>query len=60
MKLVYTGPHQAVQIAATGQTAAHGTPVDVRAEVAERLLEQAHWSKATGKSKNTSTDSDEE
>lgn len=45
MKVVYKGRHPAVVIAATGQRAERGKPVDVRDDVAASLLEQG-WQPA--------------
>lgn len=42
--IVYTGPLAAVVIAATGQIAHRGVPLDVVDDVADALLEQADWS----------------
>lgn len=47
MKIVYTGPHSdGVTIAATGQQATPGVPIDVADDVADRLLEQDVWAEA--------------
>lgn len=49
MRIKYVGPHQTVTIAATGQTAERGKPLDVDAQTANRLLDQAYWKRATRK-----------
>lgn len=46
MKLEYTGPHAAVEVAATGAVVKRGEVVDVPDDVAERLLEQGSFKKA--------------
>lgn len=46
MNIVYTGAHADVEIAATGQIAPRGVPIEVSAELAESLLEQGTWSEA--------------
>ncbi len=43
---VYVGPHDEVEIAATGQVVARGTAVEVDAELAALLDEQpTNWAK---------------
>lgn len=49
MKIRYVGPHAEVHIAATGQTAHRGIPLDVAAKVARALLEQVSWERVTEK-----------
>lgn len=41
--LIYTGPSTAVEIAATGQVAVYGQPIEVEDDLAESLLEQDIW-----------------
>ena len=43
MKIVYEGPLEAVEIAATGQIAERGEPLDVEPGLAAQLVEQADW-----------------
>lgn len=38
--IVYGGPIDAVEIAATGQVAERGVPVEVRDDIADNLIEQ--------------------
>lgn len=49
MRVTYTGPHDEVEIAATGQTCKRGESVDVPAEIAKSLTEQSDWSAAKTK-----------
>lgn len=44
--IVYQGPIDAVEIAATGQVAVRGVPVDVRDDIADNLIEQG-WKLAS-------------
>ena len=44
--VVYDGPFDEVEIAATGQTAKRGEPCEVSAELADALCEQSCWSAA--------------
>ena len=41
--VIYAGPQPAVIIAETGQRAAIGDPVEVPADLAERLTRQPSW-----------------
>lgn len=43
MKIKYTGPYEAVEIAATGQVVKRGDVVDVPEEVGASLLKQNYW-----------------
>lgn len=45
MQVKYDGPHEAVEIAETGQIAARGGTVEVSDDLGRRLCEQATWSK---------------
>lgn len=42
-KLVYNGPHAAVEVPAAGIVAERGVPVDVPDAAAKSLLEQDTW-----------------
>ena len=42
-KLVYSGPHTAVEVPDAGIVAERDVPVDVPADVAKSLLEQSTW-----------------
>lgn len=43
MMIRYIGPHQSVEIAATGQDATRLQPLEVDDTVAKRLLKQSTW-----------------
>lgn len=49
MKIRYVGPHQTVEIAATGQICPKGETVDVKADLARSLVKQASWEKVKPK-----------
>jgi hypothetical protein len=49
MKVTYSGPHDAVEIAATGQTCKNGASVEVPDELGKSLIQQADWSAAVTK-----------
>jgi hypothetical protein len=51
MKLIYTGPHDAVEVDGCDEIAERdGKPIDVDTELGERLLEQpSNWKKADAK-----------
>lgn len=49
MKIRYVGPHESVEIAATGQTVERGGTVDVHQTLARQLVKQAAWEKASVK-----------
>lgn len=53
MKIRYTGPNKAVQIAATRQWAEPGVPLDVDSKVAKELVKQPTWEKVTEKTKDS-------
>lgn len=54
MQRVYVGPHDEVELAATGQVVRRGESVDVDADLAEQLDAQDTWAKPTTKvAKNT-------
>jgi len=46
MRIVYTGPIDAVDIAETGLTAPRGQAVEVPDELGERLCQQDCWEQA--------------
>lgn len=46
MKLLYVGPHRAVEIAATRQVVEKGVPTEVTDDVAAELVKQKVWEKA--------------
>ena len=54
MKLIYPGPHPAVDVPAAGVTAIKGEPVEIADDIAARLLEQG-WSKTPRASKKESS-----
>lgn len=45
-KVVYDGPHQAVEVPAADVVVDRGVPVDLPDHIADRLLEQADWKPA--------------
>jgi hypothetical protein len=49
VKLVYDGPHDAVEVPAAGVVAERGKAVEVADDVAADLLEQDTWKKAGAK-----------
>ena len=51
MRITYQGPFDEVQIAATGQIAEQGKPIEVDDDIAENLVEQDCWKKSTSKPK---------
>ena len=53
MRVTYQGPFDAVEIAATGQIAKQGQPVDVPKDVGESLVEQG-WKLAKKPAKKES------
>lgn len=53
MRIVYTGPIDAVDIAETGTTATRGEPVEVSDELGARLCEQDCWQPAKAGRKST-------
>jgi len=54
MRVVYTGPIDAVEIAEVGIIATRGEPVEVPDELGERLLHQDTWQPAEGRRSATS------
>ena len=52
--VTYTGPHSEVEIADTGQVVRQGEPVEVDADLAARLTEQAsNWTAGKPTTKET-------
>ncbi len=53
MKLLYSGPHAEIEVAATGQRCERGDVIDVPEDLGKALLEQApdDWSKSKAKPK---------
>lgn len=51
MKIRYLGLYPQVEIAATGQVAVRGEPVDVEVKVARALCRQSSWEKVESKPK---------
>lgn len=45
-KVVYDGPHQAVEVPAADVVVDRRVPVDLPDHIADRLLEQADWKPA--------------
>ena len=54
MKIRYRGPHDQVEIAATGQIVDRGGTVDVDDEIAAALCEQDCWQPVKAKRKDES------
>lgn len=46
MKVIYTGPIDAVYVPEADVVAPRGEPVEILADIAKRLLEQKPWKKA--------------
>jgi hypothetical protein len=52
VQVIYKGPHERVRIAATGQLAENGKPLDVDPDLGRSLLEQTDaWAAAPVKKK---------
>lgn len=55
MKLIYPGPHEAVNVLALGQKVQRGEEVEIPDEIAERLVEQG-WESPKPKKAVKATD----
>lgn len=51
MRVTYSGPHDEVVIAATGQTCGRGKAIEVSDDLGKSLTEQADWSAVVTKEK---------
>ena len=58
MKITYPGPHEAVNVLATGQKVARGETVEIADAVAERLVEQGWTIPAPKPTKKPTTSAD--